>query len=374
MSLGECFVDRAKTAVMSARRYRLLGALLVTMGGVFTLGAAAQSSTDAAHSWTLEFAGAASSSTSDLLSDCRRVSLSPNFGLGGQLSSSPMQTNVLSLQQVPSALGDGGEPARWLNHAAGFRADVDLLSAPVQTPEWATGFGLRGGVPCTSAWNCAVGESRHEGRVIGFQGTLGYAMIFPGGNTRFWLGGARHDLPTGSSADYPAADTTAVWSIGVTANTADFRLAGYFYSGHGRDRASQVSAGGPSCSVAGPPTGTLLETFSPFGQCLAANDSGLSMRGIYVLSGNTQVGIRYDASRRTALTDGFGARSPGDEGQRDAALRMWTVGVYRDVNSWLRFIAEFNHAQNNYAPNDAAAANGQTVESNTISVGSFFYW
>jgi hypothetical protein len=52
---------------------------------------------------------------------------------------------------------------------------------------------------------------------------------------------------------------------------------------------------------------------------------------------------------------------------------MWTVGVYHDINSWLRVIAEYNDAENKWS-SAPVGGRGNTTESNTFSLGSFMFW
>ena len=48
--------------------------------------------------------------------------------------------------------------------------------------------------------------------------------------------------------------------------------------------------------------------------------------------------------------------------------QLWTVGVYHDVSSWLRLIAEYNRGElNTHTP-------GPNPGANTFSVGSFLFW
>jgi hypothetical protein len=51
---------------------------------------------------------------------------------------------------------------------------------------------------------------------------------------------------------------------------------------------------------------------------------------------------------------------------------MWTVGVYHDMNSWLKLIAEYSSLENDY---DGAGSNiGGSTDADVFSLGTFFFW
>jgi len=71
--------------------------------------------------------------------------------------------------------------------------------------------------------------------------------------------------------------------------------------------------------------------------------------------------------------DGFSAMNGTVGGTNTGAtngvdLSMLTVGVYHDINSWLKVIAEYSHLENDFGNtrNDP--------EADTFSVGSFLFW
>ncbi len=192
-----------------------------------------------------------------------------------------------------------------------------------------------------------------------FEGELTYATAFANGAFKAWFDGLWQDLE--STAVTATNDATvAAWGAGATASYMGFALTGYYYDGEGLGRSLQF-VGGTACNAAG----TLCEE--------AAND-GYYVQGTYTFNGKTKVGGSYgesteDAYSAAAVAAGLTSGLPN----QDVVLSMWTVGVYHDVNSWLKLIAEYSKSENEYAANGVGTFNGST-ESDTFSLGTFFVW
>lgn len=68
-------------------------------------------------------------------------------------------------------------------------------------------------------------------------------------------------------------------------------------------------------------------------------------------------------------------RADGEAGVGDNVRNkneMYTVGVYHDVTSWLKLIAEYNHIEGETIT--GGGVNTTPGEADTFSVGSFFFW
>ena len=55
-------------------------------------------------------------------------------------------------------------------------------------------------------------------------------------------------------------------------------------------------------------------------------------------------------------------------GAQNVKRSLWTVGVYHDVSSWLKLVAEFNHGE-------LRVGGAEThPQADTFSVGGFLFW
>jgi hypothetical protein len=72
---------------------------------------------------------------------------------------------------------------------------------------------------------------------------------------------------------------------------------------------------------------------------------------MYNLNGATNIGVSYGESNQDADAAGNAVESN----------ELTTLGVYHDVNSWLKVVAEYN-MQSGFQNNDA------------LSLGGFIFW
>jgi len=196
-----------------------------------------------------------------------------------------------------------------------------------------------------------------------FEGELTYSTTFSNGAFKAWVDGLWQDLE--STAPTATDDATvSAWGAGATASYMGFALTGYYYDGEGLGRSLQF-AGGTACKAAG----TL---------CEEAENDGYYVQGTYTFNGKTKIGASYGKSTQDAFSASATAAGIATNGlatNQDVELDMWTVGVYHDVNSWLKLIAEYSKSENEYSANvnDPTTFNGST-ESDTFSLGTFFVW
>lgn len=192
-----------------------------------------------------------------------------------------------------------------------------------------------------------------------FEGELTYSTTFANGSFKAWVDGLWQDLESTIATGTDDA-TVSAWGVGATAGYMGFALTGYYYDGEGLGRSLQF-VGGTACNAAG--------TF-----CEEAENDGYYVQGTYTFNGKTKVGASYGQSTEDAYSASAIAAGvvPGLANQ-DVELDMWTVGVYHDVNSWLKLIAEYSKSENDYAANGAGTFSGAT-ESDTFSLGTFFVW
>ena len=203
-----------------------------------------------------------------------------------------------------------------------------------------------------------------------FEGELSYTAAFSGGSAQFWADGLWQDIENtaaGASSDVSVQG----WGVGAEAKMMGFAMTGYYYGGSGLGRSLQF-LGGTACNSAVTINGT---TFAPGTSCEATDNDGYYLQGTYTFSGKTKFGASYGQSTEDAYSNAIIRAAGLSELQaRDAELSMWTVGVYHDVSSWLKVIAEYSHSMNDYGANVVTLANGADTEADTFSVGSFFFW
>ena len=187
-----------------------------------------------------------------------------------------------------------------------------------------------------------------------FEGELSYTTAFSGGSFQLWVDGLWQNIENsrvGATAD---AQVTG-YGIGSNVKMGGFDVVGSYYNGEGLGRSLQF-VGGTRCNA--------------FGTTCQENDAdGYYVQGSYTFNGKTRLGASYGESSE----DGFSAMNPTTTAGALAAtngvdLSMLTVGVYHDVNSWLKVIAEYSHLENDFGNtrNDP--------EADTFSVGSFLFW
>jgi len=167
-----------------------------------------------------------------------------------------------------------------------------------------------------------------------FQVEAQYSTSFDGGSVMVWAGGLHQEMDRTAGGD--------VTSIGVNFGT-------------------KISAGGLSLVASffdGEAIGTVRTLNSVAGQaftcagtaCSEADNDGYYIQAMYNL-GATNVGLSYGESNQDADADGNVAESN----------ELTTLGIYHDVNSWLKVVAEYN-MQSGFQENDH------------VSLGGFIFW
>ncbi|MGE0485811.1 MAG: porin [Gammaproteobacteria bacterium] len=197
-----------------------------------------------------------------------------------------------------------------------------------------------------------------------FEGELSYSTAFSNGTAKLWLDGSWQDIDSsctgigatlGGVAATCGSITAQAWGAGAKLGYMGFEFVGYYYDQEGLGLTAQFNG----ASVYVDANGNVRER----------QGDGYYIQGTYTFSGKTKVGLSYGEGNLDSIgaTDtslyGFGT------GNGNVERTMWTVGVYHDVNSWLRLIAEYNHGQF-----DRGIANDSEPEADTFSVGGFLFW
>ena len=195
-----------------------------------------------------------------------------------------------------------------------------------------------------------------------FQMEATYSNSFGGGDVTLWVGalwqemsgtnqtiGAVPAAPGSYLVDNDPVTTGDVTSSGIDfggeINVAGFGLTGHYYTGKALgDTLFLVNA--YSCTATG---------------CEEADNDGYYFQGTYTWNGKTKFGASYGGSFQDDLTSDNATRQI-----RGASQTVWTIGVYHDVTSWLKVIAEYNDQST-----DGVA--GQ-YDLTGFSVGGFLLW
>lgn len=131
------------------------------------------------------------------------------------------------------------------------------------------------------------------------------------------------------------------WNIGVDIKFGGFNVVGSYYDGEALGALLFALGGGDAWAC-----NTL--------NCDEADNDGGYIQGSYTFNGKTKIGLSW----------GYSSQDDNAAGAPDVDNELWTVGVYHDVNSWLKVIAEYNEHNSDFLGNDAES----------FSVGAFILW
>ena len=210
-----------------------------------------------------------------------------------------------------------------------------------------------------------------------FEGEVTYSTTFTDGNIAAWVsgtwqsmhcdsGGACNSGIAGANND---VDLEGV-DFGGQLNYMSFGLTGYYYTGQalGTDIKNGINGAG-SALIAGA-GGLNLDPVT--GSWREADNDGFYAQGTYTFGGKTKVGFSYGETNQDSAHNSVGGTL-----FNDIEHRMWTVGVYHDMTSWLKLIAEYNNVERR-----AKASSGNVLPAGTVSsqdydqfsVGAFMTW
>ena len=177
-----------------------------------------------------------------------------------------------------------------------------------------------------------------------FQAEATYNSAFEGGSFSGWAGFLWQEQEiTGSPAGGTGDVESVGWNIGAEVTASGFNVGGHYYDGDALDTLlfNTGALGGFGCNATA---------------CKEADNDGFYIQAGYTFNGTTKIGGGYGESRQDAnATYNIG----------EVQTELWTVGVYHDVNSWLKVIAEYG----NY---ESSLLNQKDVD--TFSIGGFLLW
>ncbi len=174
-----------------------------------------------------------------------------------------------------------------------------------------------------------------------FQAEATFNSAFEGGSFSGWAGFLWQEQEIMAHAGSPGGDIESVgWNVGATVSASGFSMTGSYYDGEALGSVLFALGGGDAfgCSAAG---------------CNEADNDGFYVQASYTFNGTTKIGGGYGESTQNAdAMYGIGKTE----------RELWTMGVYHDVNSWLKVVAEYSNF-------DAGAG-----ETDTFSLGGFLLW
>ena len=169
-----------------------------------------------------------------------------------------------------------------------------------------------------------------------FQTELTYNTTFEGGSLNLWASGQYQEMTLDAGGDVKTQGVSfggkvAAGGLSVVATMYTGEAIGVFRT---LDNAGNTNAF--ACTGA---------------QCTEAENDGYYIQGMYNWNGATSLGLSYGESKQDA----------DSAGNTSTAHQLTTIGIYHDVNSWLKVVGEYN-AQNGHFKQD------------TVSVGGFIFW
>lgn len=177
-----------------------------------------------------------------------------------------------------------------------------------------------------------------------FQAEATFNSAFEGGSFSGWAGFLWQEQEIMASPAGGTGDVESVgWNIGASVAAQGFSMTGQYYDGEALGVILFSSGGGFgfNCSAAG---------------CNEADNDGFYVQAAYTFNGTTKIGGGYGESRQDADAM-YGIPSWESD--------LWTVGVYHDVTSWLKVVAEYGNYSHDILGHD---------DVDTFSIGGFLLW
>ena len=176
-----------------------------------------------------------------------------------------------------------------------------------------------------------------------FQSEATFNSAFEGGSFSGWAGFIWQEMEVVGQGDVE----TVGWNIGAEVSAQGFSMTGQYYDGE---------ALGTLLFNPGPSLGNEGFNCVDSRGCNEADNDGFYVQASYTFNGTTKIGGGYGESNQDADA-AYGI--PSSQGE------LWTVGVYHDVNSWLKVVAEYGNYENTLV--------GQK-DVDTFSIGGFLLW
>jgi len=168
-----------------------------------------------------------------------------------------------------------------------------------------------------------------------FQMEASYSTSYDGGSVMVWAGGLHQEMERTAGGDV----TSVGFNLGAKVTAGGLSLVGSWFDGEAIGTVRTLGSFSGNAFIC---SGTT---------CTEADNDGYYIQAMYNVNGKTNVGASYGESNQDQDTAGNGLDSN----------ELTTLGVYHDVNSWLKLVAEYN-MQSGHQNNDH------------LSLGGFIFW
>jgi len=182
-----------------------------------------------------------------------------------------------------------------------------------------------------------------------FQMALNYSTSFDGGSVSLWADGIYQEMSGRNDASgFATTGEVKTHGISLGANVAagGFGLVATMYDGEALGSVRQVDTNSYQCTA---------------GQCQEAEADGYYIQATYNVSPATKVGVSYGETNQDNVSLVGAVNNTGDS-DIERSNELTTVGVYHDVNSWLKVVAEYNDQKSQFG------------NISNISLGGFIFW
>ncbi|HTT08592.1 MAG TPA: porin [Gammaproteobacteria bacterium] len=244
------------------------------------------------------------------------------------------------------------------------------------------GFKLEvGAYDPTEPGGLAGGASTQETDTPRFEGELTYATTFTGGDVLLWVDGmwqSVQKIPNNAGATF-SEDLTGVGG-GANLNWNNFGLTGYYQQDDGTGLLFKFPGFGTGASILG--SSFNCDTAGAVGvnggvgtgaNCKTSDQNEWYVQGTYTFGGKTKVGFSYGEANQNGSNPTVGTGVPF----ADVENSMWSIGVYHDMTSWLKLIAEYNNVDQENTL-DLTGTGGIKTHTkggyDSFSVGAFLTW
>ena len=174
-----------------------------------------------------------------------------------------------------------------------------------------------------------------------------YATSFDGGSIALWAGGVYQEMEGRNTGAFNTTGdvTTQAINLGINANMGPMGFVASFYDGEALGAVRVADTNSYHCTSTA---------------CTEADADGYYVQGTYTMGGKTKIGLSYGESNQDQVR-----LAQTNDTQNASAARsneLVTIGVYHDVNSWLKVVAEYNDQS------------GQFGKITNYAVGGFIFW
>jgi len=186
-----------------------------------------------------------------------------------------------------------------------------------------------------------------------FQVAMNYSTSFDGGSVALWADGIYQEMEGRTNAGTGATDfntsgevTTSGFSLGANVAAGGLGVVVSMYDGEALGSVRQVDTNSYQCVAA---------------RCEEADADGYYVQATYNVSPATKIGVSYGETNQDNISLVGAVNNAGDTAI-ERSNELTTIGVYHDVNSWLKVVAEYNDQKSQF---------GNT---SGLSLGGFIFW